>query len=318
MNDQVADKDRALELERVMRGELSRGDLAGEAVLPVLRHLVSAEDNSLFSDEILARVRGMIEDLARQLVEAVVANGAQGAGTAALEAQVTALVQGLVDCPEVLAHVHALALEWQLTEKLQGRLALDPVVSPLVQALIASSDAETQDGAMRFLAAQARWCQAQRRMRLPLSELPGDVFHAALGVLRSCSLEMTGWHGDLDRLDAEMRERRDEGASRLALAAQLVSLLGGGVQAALSIGSAGLALFLTALALASGQARDGVVYSTHESRMARLALALRAAGLKGLSVEREFLVLHPEFVLPEGFAGLGVDQAAALLAGGGR
>jgi hypothetical protein len=37
---------------------------------------------------------------------------------------------------------------------------------------------------MNLLAAQARFGQAQRRMRLPLAELPGDLLHGALIAMR--------------------------------------------------------------------------------------------------------------------------------------
>jgi hypothetical protein len=82
---------------------------------------------------------------------------------------------------------------------------------------------------------------------------------------------------------------------------------------ALDIDRAGLAIFATALAMASGQPRDRTVLSFSERQYARLALALRAAGLKLPAVAAQFLYLHPEVELPEGFDGLSADRAAALL-----
>ncbi|MBT0669739.1 hypothetical protein HT136_15325 [Novosphingobium profundi] len=316
MNDQVSHTDSARQVERLMGEELSRGDASAQTVLPILRHLISAEDNSVFSDEILARVRGMLNDLAAQLLEALRDHTGERAADEEAHGQSASLAQAFIDNPELLAHVHALALEWQLSERLQARLALDPVVSPLLQALIASSDQATQDTAMRFLAAQARWCQAQRRMRLPLGELPGELLHAALMTLRVLRIEDRAFLDRCAQVESEIRARYDEGASRLGLASHLLFTLGGGAQAALSVASAGPALFLSALGLASGQDRDLVVYSTHESQMARFALALRASGLKGNAVEQEFLAIHPEVLLPEGFGAIGVDRAAALLNAG--
>lgn len=314
MNDQVAYPDRTRQVERVMSEELSRADASAQTILPILRHLISAEVNSVFSDEILARVRGMLGDLASQLLEALVACRG-GGGTESIDAgRIGVLTQAFTDNPQLLSHLHALALEWQLTERLQARLAIDPVVSPLLQSLIASPEQATQETAMRFLAAQARWCQAQRRMRIPLVELPGEILHAALMTLHVLDDEQRRLADDCARVAAEVRGRYDEGASRLGLASHLIFTLGGGAQAALSVSSAGLALFATALGLTSGQSRDQVVFSTHESQMARLALALRASGLKEAAVEQEFLALHPDVVLPEGFGSLGVDRAAALLA----
>jgi hypothetical protein len=93
--------------------------------------------------------------------------------------------------------------------------------------------------------------------------------------------------------------------------------MGGGALAALSISHAGVAIFASALSIASGQSRDMAVLSTNEAQLARLALALRAAGLKPAAVEEQFLSLHPEVALPEGFEQLGSDRAAAMLAAGG-
>jgi len=90
--------------------------------------------------------------------------------------------------------------------------------------------------------------------------------------------------------------------------------MGGGATAALSITHAGVGIFLSALALASGQDRDMAVLATNEGQLARLAIALRASGLKPQSIEEQFDSLHPEVSLPEGFDQLGSDTAAALLA----
>lgn len=313
MNDHSVPAADGENVESIMRDELARGDAMAESVLPILRHLISAEDSSVFSDEILARVRGMLADLAAGLLDALTqATGEVEKGRYRPE-DLSVLTEAFIDNPQLLTHVHALALEWQLTERLQGRLALDPVVSPLLQAMIASSDASTQSLAMSFLAAQARWCQAQRRMRLPLEQLPGDLFHAALMTVRT----LASCNGDMAEravvAEAQLRQGYDEGANRIGLAARLMHNLGGGAQAALSVSHAGIALFLTALGLGSGQSRDAVVLSTHEAQLARLALALRSAGLKPAAIEQQFITLHPDVVLPEGFERIGPDSAAAML-----
>lgn len=293
-------------VEQVLRADLAHADALLGTVNPILRHLVANDDHSVFGDEIIARVRGMLGDVARQLLDA------RGeAGDERDEDEVAALATALADVPGLLGHAHALALEWQLTDRLQARIALDPVVSPLVQALVASSDPATASLAMSLLAAQARFTQAQRRMRLPLAELPADMLHGALVALRS--------HGSaqaetLDQAEAAIRQGYDEGRSRLGLIARLVTGLGGGAVAALSVAHAGVAIFGTALALASGQDRDLVVLSTNEGQLARLALALRASGLKPSAIAEQFVSLHPEVALPEGFDSLGADRAAAILA----
>lgn len=316
MIDQTATSANGANVESVLRDELARGDATGQTVLPILRHLIVAEDSSVFSDEILARVRGMVADLAGQLLDRLVAAGGTHERRAHPGGEVEALGGALIDNPAILRHLHCLALEWQLTERLQARLALDPVVPPLLQALVASPDPATQAVAMNFLASQARFCQSQRRMKLLLGELPGEQLHGAIVTLRTLagSDAMSAERGAL--AEAEIRGNYNEAGSRLGLAARLIVGMGGGAVAALAVSHAGIALFAAALAHMTGQDRDGIVLATHESQIARLALSLRAAGLKPAAVEEQFFTLHPEISLPEGFDRLGADRAAAVLASG--
>lgn len=303
-------------VEAVMRAELAHGDAMAGTILPILRHLISAEDNSVFSDEILARVRGMLSSLAISLLDTVSAAGGQ-AGYGGHSAPLTnELTNALMESEALLTHLHCSALEWQLTERLQARLALDPVVSPLVQALIASPDSATQGLAMAFLAAQARWCQAQRRMELTLTEMPAELFHGALIALRRVCDGDFDMEGQAARAEQALRDRYEEASTRLGLAGRLVMSMGSGALAALAVGHAGVPLFITALAMNSGQERDPVVLSTHESQLARFALALRAAGQKPGLIEEQFLTLHPDITMPAGFDRLGVDLAASILTSG--
>ena len=300
-------------IESEMRAELAHGDALISTIIPIMRHLVTNDDSSVFSEEMVARTRAMLEDVARQLL---VAHGEAAGSDKAHDCsreEITALTGRLSADSAVLAHVHALAAEWQLTERLHARLGLDPLLSPLLQALIASPDAPTAAAAMNLLAAQARFAQTQRRMQLPLAELPADTLHAALVALRG--------HAGPDDAAAVQAERTiagqfDESRGRLGLMARLLLSMGGGAQAALSVSHAGAALFLTALGLAVGQERSLTVLSTNEAQMARLALSLAAAGLKQAAIEEQFLALHPDVSLPEGFEALDPDHAAAVLASG--
>ncbi|WP_454797257.1 hypothetical protein [Novosphingobium lindaniclasticum] len=299
--------------EALLRADLARGDAMAESVLPILQYLLAAEDSALFSDEILARVRGMLAELARGVIEPLHA----GESTAVqMSEDIEDLARMFMGDPLILSHVHALALEWQMTERLQSRLALDPVVSPLVQAMASSPDSTVQGIAVKWLASQARWCQRQRRMSLSLTELPGELLHRALLAVRGM---VAGSPERMERLalvEADVRRRYDEGATRLGLSARLVTGLGAAFHAALSVGHAGAALFLTALAIGSGLRREAAVLATHEAQLARLALALRAAGLKAADIEKQFLAIHPEAMLPDGFERLGSDLAASILATG--
>jgi hypothetical protein len=299
-------------VETVLRDELAHGDALLGTIAPILRHLLANDDHSVFGDEIIARVRGMLGDVARQLLDAV----AEAAGTTERQdhpaEQVQALITSFVAHSGFLAHAHALALEWQLTQRLHTRLGLDPVLSPLVQILVASTEPATAGQAMALLAAQARFTQSQRRMQLPLAELPGDLLHAALLNLRHHIGEEA--ESAAQTAETAIRSAHDEARSRLGLIARLVTGMGGGATAALSVSHAGVALFLSALALGSGQDRDLAVLATNEGQLARFALALRAAGLRTPVVAEQFVALHPESDLPEGFDALGADRAAAMLA----
>lgn len=301
-------------VEGVLRDELAHGDALIGTIAPILRHLLANDEHSVFGDEIIARVRGIMDDLARQLLDELAQAGDTPDARDHPPERREALVSAFVAHQGFLAHIHALTLEWQLTERLHARLALDPVLSPLIQALIASSEAPTAGSAMSLLAAQARFAQSQRRMQHRLTELPGDLLHAALVALRHNVGEVDEAQAIAMRAEASIRSKYDEARSRLGLISRLVTGMGGGATAALSVNHAGVAMFLSALALASGQDRDMAVLATNEGQLARLALALRASGLKPAAVEEQFVSLHPEVALPDGFDQLGPDRAAALLA----
>ncbi len=298
-------------VEHLLRDELGRGDTMIATSRPILRHLLANDDHALFNDEMIARIRGMMNHVAAQLLFAqATAAGALDRAKYAGERK-DALAQALFEDTAFLAHAHALTLEAQLAERLQARSGIDAVLSPLVQELAAAKEMDMAALAMAVLAAQARFMQHHRRMELPLGELPGDLFHKALLLLRAQA-------GDADdaaeEAERQLREAYEEGAGRLGLLTRLVMTMGQKAVRALAIDHAGLEIFSTALAMASSQERGIAVLSFADRQFARLALALRAAGLKQQAVEEQFLYLHPEIALPDGFDMLRADRAAALLA----
>lgn len=294
--------------EATLRQGLARGDVLIESAGHVLRHLLTSEEVSIFADDVVATVRGMVADIARQLLDAV--SHVQGdAARMPDPSRVDALAELLIGQGAVLGHVHAVALEAQLSARLQARLGLDPVLSPLLQALIGANAAELSSAAMALLAAQARFVQNCRRMQLPLGELPGDVLHVVLLTME----ELPGISSH-DLAAATIRAGYDEGLSRLGLISRLVTGLGGGVIAALSVSNAGAAIFLTAVAHACGHERDSVVLATCEALAARLALMLCVAGLKQANIAEQIEALHPDSGLRFSCGDLTPDQAAALLA----
>ena len=165
--------------------------------------------------------------------------------------------------------------------------------------------------AMTTLAAQSRFMQGQRRMGLPLGELPADLFSAVLEVCEDTRFAM------VDRPDAaalaHLRRRFDEGAGRQGLLARLVSAMRGGTLAALALNHAGLALFVSGLAAMTRQPRALAILACHEGQAVRLALSLRAAGLEPAAVEAQFAVLGQIEALRNGAATLPPERAQALL-----
>ena len=295
--------------EGQLRADLAHGDTVMASFSPILRHLMANDDHSVFADEVIARIRGMQHHIAVQLANL----GRNGEQTEQAHGLIDALTTSLIDIPGFMEHLHGLALEWQLTEKLRVRLALDPVLPPLIQSLIASPDHTTAGNAMNLLTAQARFCQHQQRMQLPLAELPGDLLHRSLLALRAHGSAQT--EGDFDALEAGFRATFDEGRSRLGLIARIVAGMGGGAVAALSLSHAGVAMFLSVLAMASGQSRNATVFATNQGQMTRLAVALRAGGLKPTAVAEQLLAIHPECPQPQGIEMISADQAALMLSG---
>lgn len=295
-------------VEMLLRDELAQGDAMLSTATPILRHLLVNEEHGLFSDEIVARARGMLIDVARQMLHAQ-AEAAQIDDRAAfLTEREEALAEVLVVEPGVLRHVHALTLEAQLTLRLQARGNIDPVLSPLLQELVAASDDVTTGVAMAALAAQVRFIQHYRRVSLPIGELPAELFHKAVLLFR-----LRDDSESAAAAEHALRQAYDESRSRFGLVARLVMRMGELAPRALDVGQAGVGIFTTALAVAAGQERDLTVLSFSERQYARLALALCAAGLKQSAVEEQFVHLHPDIAL-QGFEVLSGERAALLLA----
>lgn len=310
MSDEITIVPRIEDVEVQLRERLSAGDAVLADARPVLRHLLTCRDAAMFSDEVLARVRGAILHLTRQLLFARAAAAGAGDPAAFADAQEADLAARLMDDTGLLAHVHSQTLEAQLAEWLQQRSNFDTVLSPLLQELAASAEEGVPALSMRVVAAQARFMQAHRRMEMPLAELPGDLFHAALLAMRS----QAGADASGALAETELRQQYDEGQSRLGLMTRLVMGLGRKAPRALAVNHAGLAIFTTALGLATGQDRSLTVQTFGEGQMARLALCLRAAGLGQDGVQEHFLYFHPDVTPPEGLDWITPDHAKALLA----
>lgn len=301
-------------IETLLKDDLFHADQAMVHMGPILRHLLRNDDSSIFSDEVIARVRGMLADIARQLVQAL----GEAAGHSDAAAWARQAGPGLVDMlagdQALLNHLHMLAVEWQLAEKLQGRLGIDPVLTPLLQDVIAAHDHDLAARGMNLLAAQARFGQAIRRMQIPLIELPVDLHQVAITTMQAYVAEDPSGVAAADLAESFLRKARAQAASRLDLLSYAISATGAQPSATLSLQNAGVALFLTALSIGTGLSRETAIMCTTESQMPRLALSLAAAGAGREGVVDTFAALHPDIALPDALTYLHPDRAASLLA----
>lgn len=294
------------QVETVLKHELERGDRALSGVTPVLSHFLASTGHSLVSDAIVARLRGMLADFSAQLAAQTLDQAEP------IDPQTADIfAEHLSTDSAVLSHCYALAMEGHLTERLEQRASIDPVLTPLLQELIASNQPAVGELAMSTMAAQSRFVQQQRRMQLPLTELPAELFHS---VLRRWANHCARY--GLNLQDGVLRDLKltfDEGASRVGLLARLVSAMRGGAPVALDLQHAGFALFSSALSTLTRQPRELAVLACHERQAARLALALRAAGLDEAEIEQQFLIVEPDERLPAGLGEVSPQRAQALL-----
>jgi len=293
-------------VETILKDALARGDRALSGVTPVLSHLLANTGHSLVSDAIVARLRGMLSDISAQLLAASDNNNGPANDTA-----LDRFSDELSENSAVLSHCYALAMEGYLSERLEQRALIDPVLTPLLQELIASDQPAVGELAMSSMAAQSRFVQNQRRMQMSLSELPAELFHAVLRRWeRHCErYEMPAPHAATQTLKRSF----DEGTSRIGLFARLVSAMRGGAQVALDLEHAGLALFVSGLSTITRQPRELAILACHERQAARLSLTLRAAGLNETAIEKQFLVLEPTERMPLDLDDVSPQRAQALL-----
>lgn len=298
------------DVQAILRDELARGDLALVGAGPLLAHLLLQSGTPLVNEALVARVRGMLEGLARQLAVTVSSGSAEPVDKDWADI-VTDLAEELANLADLRAFCLSTALEAYLAQKLQRRHSIEPLLTPLLQELIAADDTEQAELAMQAMAAQSRFLQAQDRMTLPLNELPAEQFHAVLATWQDFARKK---NRDL-RLQAieKLRQDYDEGATRVALFTRVISKMRGGELAALELDHAGLSFFVSALSRISDQSRNLAISACHESQGARLALALRCASLTVEQIQRQFDLLGHDQSVPEDIEQILPDEAHQLL-----
>jgi hypothetical protein len=275
------------------KGALACADRRLAQIAGVLTSEVVLGPSRLLDDETCSRVRGLASDLAAQLA------GGDAAASGVLRAMLSA-------DRAILTHLHALAVETQLIAVLATSRGLDPLMPPLVRRRLdaAAAGEGATATATAMLAAQSRIGQALRRMRLPIDELPADLQHLA----------HTMAEHTLGAAPPRSRAPEDR-QTRLSLLRRMLDGLGADLPLALHIDEAGVPLFLSALALASGHAREAAAIACGEDVPVRLALLLRAAGLNRDEAAVQLVAIRPD--ADPALAGLADDAATAetLLAG---
>ena len=145
-----------------LQKQLAGEDFVISATSPILQHLLVNRDEALFSDEVIARVRGITANIAFQLLVArAVEAGESDPAVAAISGQ-DAVARSLIEDEVFVAYIHALTLEAKLAESIRQRSGVDHVLSLLIQHLTASPDEKTVALAIRTIAAQARFIQQMR------------------------------------------------------------------------------------------------------------------------------------------------------------
>lgn len=304
MGEMGMDRTETTFVEAILKDELEREDRALRSVAPVISHMLDTGGGSLVSDAAVARLRGMLSDIARQLLEAVTSS-------AASDEEIDRIVDKLSNDSALIDHLYALAMEGHLADRLETRFGIDPVLSPLMQELIASDHPETAELAMSAMAAQSRFNLCQRRMELPLGELPSELFSAVIE--RFCKAAQDCEPAQLDRAMGQLKANYDEAGTRLGLLARVTSNMRGGAIAGLNLEHAGLALFASSLAALTMQSRDHAICACHDRQSARLTISLRAAGLDAEEIETQFGLLDQSQSPPDGIASMPPEVAKELL-----
>ena len=306
MGKMATDRSQSALVDEFLRDEMARSNRALRSLAPVVSHLLETHGPSLVSDAIVARLRGMLSHIAEQLIEHFL-GGLSGAPSAVQ----TGLGERLLNDAPLVNHLYSLALEGFLTEGLARRASIDPVLSPLLQELIASEQPEIAELAMSVLAAQSRFIQSQSRMEIALAELPHELFAKAVSHIEAAATGLT----PSEFADAEKRLKQgiDEAESRIALLARLATSMQGGAVAALALDHAGLALFASCAASLTRQTRERVIFACHEGQTVRLALTLKAAGLSSSAIAGQIALLGGHTVLPSSFDTMAQSHAIDAL-----
>ena len=308
MGKMAIDRSKSTFVDASLWDELARSERAMRSLAPVIAHLLDSDGPSLISDAIVARLRGMLSDIGNQLATTVASSIKVQWTESELKEHLEAR---LINDELLIDHLYAEALELHLSRGLQERCAIDPVLSPLIQELIASQRAETGELTMAALASQSRFVRNLERMTYPLSELPQELFLSTIEHLEAFEDELSD--GSILRAARELKVGFDEGNSRLGLLSRLVASMHGAAVAAVDLTHAGIALFASAASSLTHYERSKVIVACHEGQGARLAVLLKAAGASQSAAEQQLGLLGNTKPLPVRLEHLSQSDALSLL-----
>ena len=302
------DRSESAVVDLFLREELARAARARASVAPVFAHFFDTDGPSLFSDALIAGLRGKLDHLASQLIDSSLD---RSLGELARRHALQSAANRLAGDEVVIDHLYCATLEGILAKNLEQRCAIDPVLSPLLQELIASDNPAIAELAMNTLAAQSRFCLNHRRMELPLGELPFEVFSRALEHGQEAAIEANAPAAS-DTI-AALKRGYDEGTNRHGLLSRLTSAMRGGAVAGLDLSHAGLALFASSCAALLSLGREETVFACHEGQTVRLALMLKAAGLSPEAISQQIALLGGTMPIPASLEAMTQAQAQDLL-----
>lgn len=298
--------------ESAVRDRLTQADKALKGAAPYMQFRVFGENQPFLSDEVVARVRGMLLDVANQFTAQLRGSANMTSFDEALTDTLTnSLAVRLASVPAILEHAYAASCEWLVTMRMQARSNVDPVVSPLLQCMIADRGIATSQSAMQFLSAQTKYAQDQRRMKLPVAEMSAALLPLLYGVWRDVAEQYGVHYEEIVQAERAVEARTAGAMSRTNTISRFLTDVGN--SRAFSALEAGVALFVSAIATATKQHRDSVVMAMNEESPVRFALMLRAAGLSTNGIEEQFLAIRAETGQLSGVEMLPQDRAAHIL-----
>jgi len=288
-----------------LRADLAGDDRALSGVVPVLSHVLTNRGEPMVSDDIIARMRGLIASAAEQLL----ASKEEEASAEEVDSLSTALASN----GSIVTHYYALAFEGGLSEDLAERNGLDPVISPLIRELMGSKDNSVAEIATKLMASQARFIEGQKRRQSSIFELPPELLEEVLVTVKTWAKQQIRPLGT--QLSADLKEAYDEASTRLGLLTHLIAMLGASGELVCEIETAGFAIFCSALAAQTRQPRELMVLSCQSHQSLRLALALKATGISTESTIRQFEFIGSDVTFPAGFDIWDGESAADMLLG---